>query len=89
MPAVAMEFAAQSGKYFHSYKGVLREARSSTASYDERGAAKIWDDSEELVWLQEPDQPTPVSLVFPTQSGAKYLSDFGPLAHGSPTKNAN
>jgi hypothetical protein len=39
--AVALEFAAQSGKYFHSDKGVLSEARSPTASYDERRAATL------------------------------------------------
>jgi hypothetical protein len=30
---------------------LLREARSSTASYDERKAFKLWNDSEELVQL--------------------------------------
>lgn len=51
MLAAAPEFAEQSGKYFHSNNGLLREARSSTASYDERKAFKLWNDSEELVQL--------------------------------------
>jgi hypothetical protein len=51
MLAAAPEFAEQSGKYFHSNNGLLRETRSSTASYDERKAFKLWNDSEELVQL--------------------------------------
>jgi NAD(P)-dependent dehydrogenase (short-subunit alcohol dehydrogenase family) len=44
-------FAEQSGKYFHSNNGILSEARSSAASYDEQKAVKLWRDSEALVQL--------------------------------------
>jgi len=49
--AEAPEFAEKSGKYFHSNNGLLSEAKSSVASYDEGKAVKLWSDSEELVRL--------------------------------------
>jgi len=42
-------FAAASGKYLQSKDGSLREARSSSMSYDEARAAKLWVDSQRLV----------------------------------------
>ncbi len=45
-------FASASGKYFQSHNGALTERRSSKVSYDEKRAAKLWDDSERLVHLQ-------------------------------------
>ena len=50
-------FAGGSGKYFQSKNGSLIEARSSEASYDEGGAAKLWRDSEQLVHLQGKEAP--------------------------------
>ena len=41
-----------SGKYFQSNDGELKETRSSAVSYDERRAAKLWDDCRVLVRLQ-------------------------------------
>jgi NAD(P)-dependent dehydrogenase (short-subunit alcohol dehydrogenase family) len=49
--AVDEAFMNASGKYFQSRDGVLRETRSSRASYDEKSAAKIWSDSEALMGL--------------------------------------
>jgi NAD(P)-dependent dehydrogenase (short-subunit alcohol dehydrogenase family) len=46
------EFADASGRYFHSKDGVLREARSSMASYDAGKAAKLWTDSANLVHFE-------------------------------------
>jgi hypothetical protein len=50
-------YAGSSGKYFHSKNGVLGEARSSVASYDEAKAARLWNDSEQLVRLQASERP--------------------------------
>ena len=50
-------FADGSGKYFQSKNGSLIEARSSKTSYDERRAAKLWSDSEQLVHLRAKEEP--------------------------------
>jgi hypothetical protein len=57
MLAAGPEFAENSGKYFHSNNGLLAETRSSTASYDEGKAVKLWRDSEELVHLDSAERP--------------------------------
>ena len=57
MLAAADAFANDSGKYFHSKDGALSEARSSTVSYDEAKAARLWCDSEDLVYLQDVERP--------------------------------
>lgn len=44
-------FSHGSGKYFQSKNGSLIEARSSKMSYDEKRAAKLWNDSKLLVKL--------------------------------------
>ena len=46
-------YSVASGKYFHSKNGVLRETRSSSASYDAAAAAKLWSDSEQMVGLRD------------------------------------
>ncbi len=51
-------FADGSGKYFQSHNGSLIETRSSKVSYDEKRAAKLWDDSKLLVKLQPNEEPT-------------------------------
>jgi NAD(P)-dependent dehydrogenase (short-subunit alcohol dehydrogenase family) len=43
------EYANRSGKYLQSHNGTFLEVRSSKVSYDESRAAKLWQDSEELV----------------------------------------
>ena len=55
--AVDSEFAEASGQYLQSDNGSLVIARSSTASYDEQEAAKLWSDSETLVNLQPEERP--------------------------------
>ena len=50
-------FADGSGKYFQSKNGTLIEAQSSKMSYDEAKAAKLWQDSEQLVQLQADERP--------------------------------
>ena len=45
-------YANASGKYLQSNDGALNEARSSKMSYDEKRAAKLWNDSKTLVRLQ-------------------------------------
>lgn len=45
-------FADGSGKYFQCNAGRLGEARSSTLSYDDRRAEKLWQQMENLVGLQ-------------------------------------
>jgi hypothetical protein len=52
------EFANASGKYFQSNDGELIERRSSTVSYDERRALKLWDDAKTLVHLQPSEEPS-------------------------------
>ncbi len=50
-------FADGSGKYFQSHNGSLIETRSSKVSYDEKRAARLWDDSKLLVKLQRNEEP--------------------------------
>lgn len=50
-------YAHSSGRYFHSKNGVLRETRSSVASYEEQAAATLWSDSEQLVRLTDSERP--------------------------------
>ncbi len=50
-------YGGSSGKYFHSKNGLLSETRSSVASYDAVAAAKLWNDCEELVGLQNSERP--------------------------------
>jgi NAD(P)-dependent dehydrogenase (short-subunit alcohol dehydrogenase family) len=57
MLAADPAFAQGSGKYFHSKDGVLSEAKSSAVSYDERKAAQLWEDSEDLVHLAASERP--------------------------------
>ncbi|AJE47015.1 SDR family NAD(P)-dependent oxidoreductase [Celeribacter indicus] len=45
------EFADASGKYFQSKDGKLLETRSSTLSYDETRAARLWNQMDELAGL--------------------------------------
>jgi NAD(P)-dependent dehydrogenase (short-subunit alcohol dehydrogenase family) len=44
-------YADGSGKYFQVNDGSFNEKRSATISYDETRAAKLWDDSKQLVGL--------------------------------------
>ena len=49
-------YASASGKYLQSNDGGLKETRSSKMSYDERRAAKLWNDSKTLVRLQPSEE---------------------------------
>ena len=51
-------FAKKSGSYLQSDDGRLIERRSSTVSYDEAKAARLWQDSETLVQLQSAERPS-------------------------------
>ncbi len=44
-----------SGKYFQVNDGTFKERRSSIISYDEERAAKLWQDSKQLVGLNSDD----------------------------------
>jgi NAD(P)-dependent dehydrogenase (short-subunit alcohol dehydrogenase family) len=55
--ALDERFATASGKYIQSNNGTLMEAQSSKASYDEKKAAKLWEDSERLVHLKMSERP--------------------------------
>ena len=55
--AVDPVYANTSGKYLQSNDGKLSETRSSKMSYDERRAAKLWNDSKTLVRLQPSEEP--------------------------------
>ena len=55
--SVDPSFADGSGKYFQSNNGSLSETRSSQVSYDEKRAAKLWDDLKLLVKLQSNEEP--------------------------------
>jgi len=54
-------FAQASGKYIQSKNGSLLETRSSTTSYDEKRAAQLWADSDDLVHLRPEEQPRRLS----------------------------
>jgi hypothetical protein len=55
--AIDERFATTSGKYIQSKNGTPSEARSSKDSYDEKNAAKLWEDSERLVHLKASERP--------------------------------
>lgn len=57
MLAADPSFAEASGKYFQSNDGRLVEACSSTMSYDEQLAWKLWNDSKQLAHLQPDEEP--------------------------------
>lgn len=52
------EYAGHSGKYFQANDGTLSAVRSARISYDEQRAAKLWDDSRQLVRLTAEEEPT-------------------------------
>ncbi|MFF7800552.1 SDR family NAD(P)-dependent oxidoreductase [Streptomyces olivaceus] len=49
--AAGPEHAGHSGTYFQAQDGTLSAVRSARVSYDEQRAAKLWDDSRQLVGL--------------------------------------
>ncbi|MFE0180856.1 SDR family NAD(P)-dependent oxidoreductase [Streptomyces olivaceus] len=49
--AAGPEHAGHSGTYFQAQDGNLSAVRSARVSYDEQRAAKLWDDSRQLVGL--------------------------------------
>lgn len=49
-------FAASSGKYLQANGGVLSEATSARISYDEALAARLWNDSKNLVGLKPEEE---------------------------------
>lgn len=55
--AVDPDFNGASGKYFQSNDLRLIEQRSSTISYDEQRAAKLWNDSKQLAHLGPDEEP--------------------------------
>jgi NAD(P)-dependent dehydrogenase (short-subunit alcohol dehydrogenase family) len=55
--AADSSFQGASGKYFQSNDLRLIERRSSTASYDDQLALKLWNDSKQLAHLQPEEEP--------------------------------
>lgn len=53
--AIEPAFATSSGKYFQANDGQLNERRSSKLSYDEKRAAKLWEDTKKLIHIK-PDE---------------------------------
>ena len=51
------DYAEASGKYFQANDGSLSAVRSARLSYDEPRAAKLWDDSKQLVHLTAVEEP--------------------------------
>ncbi|MFF5052819.1 SDR family NAD(P)-dependent oxidoreductase [Micromonospora sp. NPDC000663] len=51
------DYADVSGKYFQANDGKLSAVRSAQLSYDERRAAKLWDDTKHLVGLAADEEP--------------------------------
>jgi hypothetical protein len=51
------DYAEASGKYFQASDGSLSAVRSARLSYDEPRAAKLWDDSKQLVHLTAVEEP--------------------------------
>ncbi|WMT88731.1 SDR family NAD(P)-dependent oxidoreductase [Pelagibacterium sp. 26DY04] len=58
--AIGPEYADDSGKYLQSNNKRLQATRSSRMSYDERRAAKLWEESKRLVKLQPEEEPEPL-----------------------------
>lgn len=50
--AVDTRYTSASGSYFQAQEGVLSQVRSSTTSYDQQRAEKLWNDSKLLVSLR-------------------------------------
>jgi NAD(P)-dependent dehydrogenase (short-subunit alcohol dehydrogenase family) len=50
-------YAGVSGKYFQANDGVLSAVRSARLSYDEQRAAKLWEDTKQLVQLTTDEEP--------------------------------
>ncbi|NPD69576.1 SDR family NAD(P)-dependent oxidoreductase (plasmid) [Lichenicola cladoniae] len=55
-------YASESGKYFQAKDNRLTEQRSSTKSYDTAAAAKLWRDSETLVYLHHEERSALLSM---------------------------
>ena len=55
--ATSPDFANASGEYIQSRNGRLIKTRSSTASYDQTAAKKLWADTETLVHLLPTERP--------------------------------
>jgi NAD(P)-dependent dehydrogenase (short-subunit alcohol dehydrogenase family) len=51
------DYAEASGKYFQANDGSLSAVGSARLSYDEPRAAKLWDDSKQLVHLTAVEEP--------------------------------
>lgn len=56
--AVDSAYAHASGKYFQANDRTLRERKSSTLSYDQDRAARLWEDSRGLVQLLQDEEPS-------------------------------
>jgi NAD(P)-dependent dehydrogenase (short-subunit alcohol dehydrogenase family) len=55
--AVDPAYADASGRYYQAHDGRFSAVRSSTVSYDEARAAKLWEDSKQLVKLTAEEEP--------------------------------
>ncbi|GAA5043128.1 SDR family NAD(P)-dependent oxidoreductase [Nocardia callitridis] len=55
--ATAPDYSEHSGEYFQANDGTLASTRSARLSYDKRRAAKLWDDSKQLVHLSATEEP--------------------------------
>jgi hypothetical protein len=51
------DYKDASGKYFQANDGTLSAVRSARLSYDEPRAAKLWDDTKQLVRLATDEEP--------------------------------
>lgn len=51
------DYAEASGKYFQANRGSLSAVRSARLSYDEPRAAKLWNDTRQLVRLTPDEEP--------------------------------
>lgn len=51
------DYAEASGKYFQANDGSLAAVRSARLSYDEPRAAKLWEDTKQLVRLTADEEP--------------------------------
>ncbi|GAB3398651.1 protochlorophyllide reductase [Schumannella luteola] len=57
--AIAPGYADRTGEYFQANDGVLSAVRSATLTYDRRRAAKLWDDSVDLIEQAVPGAMAP------------------------------
>ena len=86
--AADLTYSGSFGKYYHSKNGSLSEARSSTVSYQEAAAVKLWSDCEQLVSLTESERPMMLERSPWGRLGCQSADSLGPYLYDYHIPNA-